>query len=327
MHLEIRHLRSFLITATELHFGRASTRLNVTQPALSRTIRQMEAKLGGALFKRTTRNVELTELGATFLESARSAVNAFDAATAAGRQAARGEIGRLMIGHTEVAIFGHLPRMLQRFRERYQNAHISLLPGITSENIERVRNGELDIAFVTGMVADDRLDFDMLWQEESVVVMAAGHRLAGQMALSLETLSAEPFVLGTSSSWQAYRPLVEAAFAQRGLPLRVIQEAESSSALLQLVASNEGITIHPACIRNIATSQVVIRELAGSTIGIETCLVSLKVNQSPIVRNFRYVARATMLDPARSMVRDGSATPPNLPRDPQIIAAKDLGDR
>lgn len=290
MAFELRHLRSFLLTAQERHFGRAAVRLNVTQPALSRTIRQLEAELGGALFNRSTRSVVLTDLGSVFLSVAKPAVSSFDAACVMGQQAARGEIGQMLLGHTEIAIFGQLPRILQQFRDRYPNAQVSLSPGITSQNIERVLNGEIDAAFATGRCALDEVDCVSLWKEASVVVLATGHRLARRRSIHIKDLAEEAFVLGPSASWQAYRPLVEAACRRNGFTPRVVQEADGSSALVQLVASGEGVTIHPACIRNISGGQVVVRDLIGSTVEVETCLITRKDCRSKLVSNFREVA-------------------------------------
>lgn len=292
MALDIRHLRSFVLTAQEAHFGKAASRLNVTQPALSRTIRQLEAVLGGALFKRSTRSVALTDLGSSFLSMATQAVVSFDAACVMGQQVARGEVGQMLLGHTEIAIFGQLPRILQRFRDQYPKAQVALSPGITIQNIKRVLNGELDAAFVTGCTSADELHCISLWKEESVVVLPADHRLARRRSIHIKDLVDEAYVMGPSASWQAYRPLVEDACRDNGFEPRVVREAESSSALVQLIASGEGITIHPACIRNVSGRQVVFRDLVGASIEVETCLIARQDSRSKLVVNFCEIAKS-----------------------------------
>ncbi|MCA3704378.1 MAG: LysR family transcriptional regulator [Methylobacterium sp.] len=292
MALDIRHLRSFVLTAQEAHFGKAAARLNVTQPALSRTIRQLEAVLGGALFSRSTRSVVLTDLGATFLSTARQAVASFDGACVMGQQLARGEVGQMLLGHTEIAIFGQLPRILQRFRDQYPKAQVALSPGFTRENIERVLNGALDAAFVTGHASAADLDCVGLWKEESIVVLPADHRMARRRSIHIKDLADEPFVMGPNASWQAYRPLVEAACKRNGFDPRVVREADSSSALVHLIASGEGITIHPACIRNVSGRQVVFRDLVGASIEVETCLIARQDSRSKLVANFRDIAKS-----------------------------------
>lgn len=290
MSFGIRHLRSFMHTAQERHFGRAAHKLHLTQPALSRTIRHLEMQLGGALFVRSTRHVELTELGAIFLPVAKTAVASFDAACAAGQQAARGEVGHILVGHTEIAIFGQVPRILRRFRALYPQTTVSLVPGITNENIERVARGEIDAAFVTNRLDSAALDCVSLWTEGSVVLLPLHHRLARRRAVHLSDLVDEPFVLGPSATWQSYRPRLEEACRQSGYSPRVVQEADSTSALVRLVASGEGITVHPASVRNISAPEVVIRDLVDASLHVETCLITRKSCQSKLVENFRKTA-------------------------------------
>src|SRR2546425_6152677 len=96
--MELRHLRYFLAVAEDLHFGRAAARLHVTQPPLSRQIRNLETELGVTLFHRTRRRVQLTQAGQLFLEAARRVLTDVEEAVRAAQQASRGGIGQLLIG-------------------------------------------------------------------------------------------------------------------------------------------------------------------------------------------------------------------------------------
>src|SRR5947207_3334108 len=99
MNVEMRHLRAFVALGEELHFGRASQRLYLTQPALSQTIRQLETSVGGRLVERTTRSVKLTANGLAFLADARLVIAAYDTALARAARAARQEQGILRVGY------------------------------------------------------------------------------------------------------------------------------------------------------------------------------------------------------------------------------------
>src|SRR3712207_4153388 len=90
---ELRHLHAFCLAADELHFGRAATRLALSQPALSVQIRQLEALVGATLFERHTRHVALTDAGRVFDEAARRLLRDVDAALEATRRAQAGEVG------------------------------------------------------------------------------------------------------------------------------------------------------------------------------------------------------------------------------------------
>lgn len=310
MNIEIRHLRAFAAIADANHFSRAADRLHITQPALSRTVRQLELSLGGSLFDRTTRSVRLTSLGEMFRDRALGVLEQFDMALALTARLARGEAGRLAIGHTEVAVFGYLPRILHAFAAAVPGAEVILEPGITATNISRVRTGELDLAFVTGGTADPALDCETLWEEESVVVLTQANPLARRRVISLRDLSGERFVLGPKASWMSYRPLVEAACARAGFLPRVVAEAESSSAIISLVAGNDAVTVHPACVRNITGPGMAIRGLRDHGLSIRTSLIMRRDRATMLLRRFAEVARGVCAgaqdQPAR--YRRGSGT-------------------
>ena len=98
MSLELRLVRAFLAVAEERHFGRAAVRLHVSQPALSRQIRDLEVRVGGALFERRSSGVRLTDAGRVFLTEAELIVAHADRALDRAQRAARGEVGHLRIG-------------------------------------------------------------------------------------------------------------------------------------------------------------------------------------------------------------------------------------
>jgi DNA-binding transcriptional LysR family regulator len=98
LRIDLRHVDAFLALARTLHFGRAARALSVSQPALSRTINTLEETIGVPLFVRTTRQVDLTEAGRAFVQSAPSILEALEKSVADARRAAAGETGRLNSG-------------------------------------------------------------------------------------------------------------------------------------------------------------------------------------------------------------------------------------
>src|SRR5712671_1250828 len=96
--MEIRDVRAFVVLAEHLHFGRAARLLHLSQPALTKQIQRLEAELGSALFERGRHGARLTSYGRQWLGEARSVVEKFEQLKERGRLAARGEIGRLLIG-------------------------------------------------------------------------------------------------------------------------------------------------------------------------------------------------------------------------------------
>src|SRR5215813_8442564 len=97
--MELRHLRSFVAVAEELHFGRAAVRVHIVQPALSRQIRALEQEMGLRLFERDRRRVALTPAGVAFLDETRILLDHVAHAVESARRADRGEFGSLRIGY------------------------------------------------------------------------------------------------------------------------------------------------------------------------------------------------------------------------------------
>ena len=115
--MELRHLRYFMVVGEEQHYGRASRRLRVAQPALSRQIQDLEDELGFKLFDRLPRGVKLSAAGRLFLEDTRRILQDVSEATARAARVARGQSGTLRVGFAENASWhGVVPDSFRRFR-------------------------------------------------------------------------------------------------------------------------------------------------------------------------------------------------------------------
>src|ERR1700757_3084852 len=127
--MELRHLRYFLAVGEEQHYGRASRRLRVAQPALSRQIQDLEEELGFKLFDRLPRGVKLTGAGSLFLQDSRRILQEVNEAAARAGRVARGLSGTLRVGFAENASWrGVVPDAFRRFREQQPAAELQLQP-------------------------------------------------------------------------------------------------------------------------------------------------------------------------------------------------------
>jgi DNA-binding transcriptional LysR family regulator len=158
--MELRHLRYFIVVGEEQHYGRASRRLRVAQPALSRQIQDLEDELGFKLFDRLPRGVKLSAAGRLFLEDTRRILQDVSEATARAARVARGQSGTLRVGFAENASWhGVVPDSFRRFRERQLEAELQLQPVASLEQLDAIRSGRLDAGFLNFMPkADPDLD-------------------------------------------------------------------------------------------------------------------------------------------------------------------------
>src|SRR6476661_5029093 len=137
--MELRHLRYFAVVGEEQHYGRASHRLGVAQPALSRQIQDLEEEVGFKLFDRLPRGVKLSVAGKLFLEDTRRILQSVSEAAARAARVARGQSGTLRIGFAENASWhGVVPDSFRRFRQQRPNAELQVQPTPSLEQLDAI---------------------------------------------------------------------------------------------------------------------------------------------------------------------------------------------
>ena len=243
MKFGLRHIRYFIAVAEDVHFRRAAGRLGVAQPALSRAIRHLEAELGVDLFDRTNKQVSLTAAGAEFLQSCRALVSGVEHAVDNVRLVADGKIGTLRIGYTDIAIAGVLPRLLQEFRVIEPRVTINPHHGVTTEQLEKLKAGVLDIGFVTGPIHLQGYEQVPIQSDRFVCIVQENHRLAKASSIALTDLADEDFVHGPLHEWEHFYSLLFPLCSKAGFTPRIVQEAFNTAGILGLVASGMGITV------------------------------------------------------------------------------------
>lgn len=192
--MDLRQLRYFVAVAEELHFSRASARLNLAQSALSAQIRRLEGEVGGPLLVRSTRRVELTPAGEALLTDARRILADVDGAIDRCRALARGEAGALVIGSLGPAPGGVFAPLLARFGGLHPDVRVELRALDFTELIDGVRERNADVAFLYLPLDEPDLEVTPLLAEARIVVLPAGHRLAKRKRLTPADLDGEVFV-------------------------------------------------------------------------------------------------------------------------------------
>lgn len=187
--LETRELAYFLAVADELHFGRAATRLGIAQPALSKTIRQLERRLGVTLFERTSRAVALTEAGHVLTREARVALDAVSAAALRARRAGTRE-PRLMLAMKPGGDAGLLPAILAAYEREAGVLPVEVVFAADSGCL--LRDGRADAALLYAPPDELRgFDTETLLIEAPVAVLPATHPLAQRVSLRMADLAGE----------------------------------------------------------------------------------------------------------------------------------------
>ncbi|SOD84604.1 transcriptional regulator, LysR family [Streptomyces sp. Ag109_G2-15] len=244
--MDLQQMRYVVAVAETRNFTRAAERCFVVQSSLSHRIASLERELGVKLFARSSRRVELTSAGAAFLAGARDCLAAADRA-AADAAAATGVVrGRLAVGVIVTTAAVDVPELLQRYRAQHPDVRVVLRSGRSDELVEAVRGGGLDIAFL-GLPEDERpsgVETVVLDHDAHVLVVPAGHRLAGAARVTLHDIAEETFVdfvAGTPARAQS-----DQAFAAAGLVRDVAYEAGVVELITRLIARGLGIALLPS---------------------------------------------------------------------------------
>lgn len=243
--MELRQLRYLVALADEQHFTRAAAREHIAQPALSQQIRRLEQEVGLALVERTTRRVTVTEAGQTLVARARRILSELDAANAEMQALAGVRTGHVMVGTMHTMGPVDVAHALAVFHERHPGVELTVREQSSEELAEMLRDDVLDLAFlsVTERMESHGLGLHQLVSEELVVVLPAGHRLAGQGTLRMAELGGEHFISYREGA--RLRELLTFAARHAGFEPQIKLESNESERIKRLVARDMGVAILP----------------------------------------------------------------------------------
>lgn len=286
MVMELRYLRAFSALGKELHFGRAADALHVSQPALTKIIQQLEAEIGAPLLLRTTRQVELTDAGRTFLEETRGIEAQLQRAVESARNTARGIRGELRIAYTDFAINGRLPHFLRDFSSAHPEIRLNLIFMPTTSQHMALLQQQIDVGFMIGEFRHKTtacLTFD---EDDYVALLPSSHRLCSESSLALEQLADERFVMGTADNWSAFRNRLFAECRARGFFPNIVLEASNSEGIFGLVVAGVGVTVYSSCVGNLPRAGVEVRPLCNIKEKLPVTAVWDRTNRSQVLNRF-----------------------------------------
>ncbi|GAB4179130.1 MAG: LysR substrate-binding domain-containing protein [Thalassobaculales bacterium] len=284
MSLDLRQLRAFQAVAEELSFVRAARRLNLAQPALSRTIQGVEEALGVRLFLRTTRTVALTRAGEVLLAETRATLAQMERAERLTREVASGLSGHIDLGYMDFAIHGPMMRIMRRFAGQNPDVRLNMVRRRSDEQSQAVANRRLDAGFTVRHRFSPSVEVFVMSREPLVAVLPHGHRLADRPRLSIADLADEPFIVGERSTWQIFLPEIESFCARAGYAPRIRLEANEGQTLFSFVAMGLGVTLYPECARLAQPPGCAIREFDQDPPLIETFAIHRRDEQDPMIR-------------------------------------------
>ena len=286
--MEIRQLKAFLAIAEARTFTAGAKRVNVTQAAISMQIRQLEDELGLQLFTRTPRCVILTQAGEYLMQRARKILREHDAAVAEIAELGGVEHGRLRIGSASAEFAtGQLPSILGKLKERFPNAEMSVSVGTSQTLVEKIRHGDVDIAFVSLPVVNTSITTELVYSDEIIAIGHPDHPLAGKRSISAAALADEQLILGERGG--NTRRMIDDFFHAAGLRPNVVMELSRQEAINQMVENNLGVGTAgaKAIADEIREGRLIAWQIEGAEINWDLGLARLRGGYySPIAKTF-----------------------------------------
>lgn len=272
--MELRQIQYFKVIAEEEHFGRASTRLRIAQPALSRQVKLLEAELGLDLFERLPRGVRLTAAGATFLGHCTTILHSLGQAVTATKAVAAGSQGVLRLGFIEVAAWsGLIPETLRIFRRRYPAVRLELSAMPSASQLIALTDGTLDAGFLYNPPDDPALVSLPMAAHGLMLAVPAGHSLAAEPSITLDRLADQPFIGFRRQASPVYHDQLSEALNRAGFTPTILQEMESEADMLALVNAGAGIAFVNSCQRWRCPDGVILHNLPQLQVTLQLAFV------------------------------------------------------
>jgi len=237
----LHQLRTFRAVAEQLSFSAAAHELSISQPSVSYQVKELEAVLGLPLIDRLGKRVRLTEAGEVLYEYARRTLTLLDEATLVMEQMRGIERGTLRVGASTTVGIYVIPLALGAYKKLHPNLALSLEIGARETLQERVKRGVLDLAVLSLPIADPDLESTSFMDDELVMVVPAGHTLAGRSNLTLRDFTGESFLMREPGS--GTRIAVEMASRRAGVSLQVGMELGSNGAIKHAVEAGLGVAV------------------------------------------------------------------------------------
>src|SRR5262245_30417626 len=254
--MELRHLRYFVTVVAERSFSRASEKLHIAQPPLSRQIQQLEQELGTQLLHRG-RPITLTDSGRYFFEQAVQVLQRTDEIRAMTRRIGTGKKRQFGIGFVASTLYDVLPELIRRFRLRVPGVEIVLTELITLEQAAALKVGRIDIGFGRLHFDDDGLARRVIHEEKLSLAVPRGHVLARKRRpLKLKHTVDVPLLLYPNAPRPSYADQVLSFYRKLGLEPKVGFEVRELQTALGLVAADVGIALVPSSVRRLGRDDI-----------------------------------------------------------------------
>ena len=286
--MDLRQIRYFIAVAEDEHFGRASERIHIAQPALSRQIQLLEAELGVSLFDRLPRGVRLSAAGKTFLEACSKILVDLSHAVSETQAVDRGESGMLKLGFIEVAAWsGTIPETIMAFRRLNPGVRLALNAMTTLDQIQGIYDGRIDAGFLYNPpLTDPLLTVLPIIRHRVLLAVQTGTPFASRESVDAQELNGLPLISFFRRQSPIYYDELHRGLFKAGVTVKVVHEGENEAEMLALVTTGLGIALVNECQRWRMPHGISFVPVTGLDVGLNLAFVYRTNHAVPALRQF-----------------------------------------
>ena len=265
LRMELRHLRYFVAVAEELSFRKAAQRLNISRPALSKQVKDLEDEISVKLLERDTVSVSLTKAGELFLGDSQKLLIQAEHAIERASQAQSGHRGKLRIGSVGIIATDFLPKTLKTFNQKYPGVEVAFVEMLPVEQLDALAKGRIDIGFAYGKDVLNITSLRSLCVVHSVygIALSRQHPLADRKGLSLKEIRAETLLCLGGDGRSSHRETISQFYTEEGIRPSKVRQVEGFDSMVTLIAADQGISLLPHVL-DLANQGVVIIPITAS---------------------------------------------------------------
>ena len=280
---DLTQLRCFVTVAEELHFGRATARLNMTQPPFSRQIQVLEHITDAPLLERTSPSVRLTPAGRSFLPEAKRILKLAESASQVAHRIAMGKTGAMKIGCTAAAVYGFLPELIAACLARLPEVDFSLKEMVSGDQLEALASGHIDAGLLRPPIAQAELATKWVVAEPLLAAIPGNHPLALADTVSIKDFDDQPFVMYSPYESRYFHDLLVAQFTRADILPRYVHHLSEIHSILAMVRAGLGGFIVPAAATSLKIADVTFRPFKLRTqTPVELFMVWRRYHENPL---------------------------------------------
>lgn len=306
--MSLRQMQYFLVLSEELHYGRAAVRLNISQPPLSQSIKQLEEGLGTKLLERNTQGTRLTTAGVIFAERVGVILGQIAATRASLIDLADGMDGMVHVGFLPSMIYRGVFPLVKDFHSEFKKLDVSLYEYNSTDQLESLQRHEIDAGFIHAIPLPDTVQSATLERERFVCCLPRGHRLVTRSQIHVKELHGERVLMFSRTRARFYHDHILALLRAAGVEPHLNYHIQHWFTVLEMVSKGLGISIVPQSMSRsgIGSSDVVFIDFFDENAFHELLLIwrksELKTKAGPaatfvtFARNYYLTGHRTMTE-------------------------------